>query len=305
MRLRDALEYGGYRILAAAVRTLPLGWIKRFAAWIGRRLYLRGGKQVRSTDENLRIAYPDLEAQARHEIAVQSYVHFSWNVVDFLRSERWTAEQLCEHVSFIGKEHIDAALAHGKGVLLVSLHLGNFELAIQRVGVAGIRPLVIGRPLRNEYLYARIRRARTRFGAHLVDRDSAVKEMLRTLRKNGLVAVLNDQYVRPSRGVFAPFLGARASTHAGVAMLALRTGAKVVTGHALRDGEDHHTVYVFPGPEVPRTGDRKRDIEAATAAYNAALERFIREHPEQWMWGHRRFRHSPDLEPNLYARARG
>ena len=98
-----------------------------------------------------------------------------------------------------------------------------------------------------------------------------------------------------------PFFGVRASTSAGVATLAIRSGAPVVPVYALREAPDRHRIVVIPALETPQTGDRRRDARAATRLYNAVFESIIRRHPEHWMWGHRRFRHSPDLPGDPYA----
>ena len=126
--------------------------------------------------------------------------------------------------------------------------------------------------------------------------------MLRALRKGRAVVALNDQYARRSRGVFVPFFGVRVSTSLGPALMALRTGAPIVPGlRASRIGPDRHRLMIRPALETPDTGDRRKDAELLTARSNAALEEFIREHPEQWMWSHRRFRHSPDLPGDPYG----
>ncbi len=154
--------------------------------------------------------------------------------------------------------------------------------------------------MRNALLYRHVGAQRTRTGGTLISRRKAAPGILRALRKGAAVGVLNDQYSRRTRGVFVPFFGVRCSTSAGIATLALRTGSPVLPAYTLRDGPDHHLLTILPPLETPQTGDRKRDIEVATAHYNEALEAIIRKHPEQWMWGHRRFRHSPDLPGNPY-----
>jgi KDO2-lipid IV(A) lauroyltransferase len=124
--------------------------------------------------------------------------------------------------------------------------------------------------------------------------------MLRALRKNRVVVALNDQYKRRSKGTFVPFFGVRASTSPGPALIALRAGAPILPAACVRIGPDRHRLVIRPPLEVPDTGDRRKDVDLYTARGNAALEAFIREHPEQWMWSHRRFRHSPDLPGDPY-----
>ena len=118
--------------------------------------------------------------------------------------------------------------------------------------------------------------------------------------KNRAVAVLNDQYAHRTGGIFVPFFGVRASTSPGVAMLALRSGAAVLPCYAVRDGPDHHTVHFAPGLDFEQSERRERDVAAATAVCNAALEQIIRRYPEQYLWGNRRFRKSPDLPRDPY-----
>ena len=152
----------------------------------------------------------------------------------------------------------------------------------------------------NRLLYEKVVRQRSRTGTPVIDRRHAARPILRALREGSTVLILNDQYSRRSRGVFVPLFGIRCSTSAGAATLALRSRAPVVPMHIFRDAPDHHRVCIDRPLELPNTGDRTADIVETTARMNRALERYIRAHPEQYMWGHRRFRHSPDLPNNPY-----
>ncbi len=295
MRLRYHIEDGLYRAAAALIRWLPLRFGKAVAGFFGGVAFLSGGKRSRAARENLQIAFPELSPRARTTLALRSFRHFAWNLVDFARSEVWTASEMTRHISVEGTENLESALTEGRGALILTLHLGNFELGAQAIAIAGFKPLVIGQPFANPLTYRHLVSSLTRFGAELIDRKRAAPRMLRKLRQNEVVVVMNDQYVRPAYGIFVPFFGVRASTSAGLATLAARTGAPVCPAYTVRHADGNHTLRVLPALEFRKTGDRKRDIEGATADYNAVLEEIIREYPEQWMWGHRRFRHSPDL----------
>lgn len=299
--MRDWLEYFGYRLGAAVLPRVPLEVTHALARTVALAAFALGGRRRQRTLENLRVAFPELDEGERLEIGRESYVHFALNVLDFLRAEHWTAEEARRHIRIEGKENWEHAVAEGRGAFILTLHLGNFELAAMGLALYGIPTLVLGRRMRNHRLYSRLRHSRTRFGGSLTDRDNAAGVMLRELRKNGTVGILNDQYIRRSRGVFVPFFGVRASTSPGVARLALRTGARVLPCYAERDGVDHHTFHILPALEFEPSGDRETDVAGLTATCNAALESFVRRHPEQWMWGHRRFRHSPDLAREPYG----
>ena len=189
----------------------------------------------------------------------------------------------------------------GKGAVAVTLHLGSFELMPRIIPTYGIPTTVIGRPIANRLLRAELQRQRTSTGAELLMHRDVLPKMLRAVKKGRAVAVLNDQYARRSRGTFVPFFGVRASTSLGPAVLALRSGAPVVPVYTVREGPDHHRVVIRPPLETPDTGDRRKDAELLTARCNEVFGEIIRAHPQQWMWSHRRFRHSPDLASDPYG----
>jgi KDO2-lipid IV(A) lauroyltransferase len=299
---RDRVEYAGYRLGGAFVRRLPLETAQRLATRVAERLFERGGTRARWTLANLHIALPDLSEERRREIGRASYASFALNVVDWLRAEAWSEADLRERIESHGLENLHAALSGGRGALALTLHLGNFEIAASAPPLYGVESSVVARTLRNPLLYRRIVEARGRTGTRVIDRKGAARGMLRALRKGHLVGVLNDQFARRSRGgILAPFFGVRAMTSAGLATIAVRTGAPVIPAYVVRAGPDRFRVQYEAPLEIPRSGDRRRDIEEATALFNAALEAIIRRYPEQWMWGHRRFRRSPDLDHDPYA----
>jgi Kdo2-lipid IVA lauroyltransferase/acyltransferase len=302
MAVRDHVELALYHTADALIARVPLETTQRIVAAGARKVFDAQGKNARWALANLRIAYPAWTDAERRALGRESYVNFGLNAIDYLRSAHWSDEEVLAHCPLEGLEHVEEALKKGKGALLLTLHIGAWEVGVQAIalGLAAHRPSVVGRPMRNKRLYDRITGTRTRGGAELIDRRRAAQQILRALRGGRPVGLLLDQYSRRSRGVFVPFFGVRCSTSAGMATLAVRTGAPVVPCYVLRAGPDRHRGIFLPELEIEYTGDRKRDIEIATACYNVALEKIVRANPEQWMWGHRRFRHSPDLDGDLY-----
>jgi KDO2-lipid IV(A) lauroyltransferase len=298
---REIAEWSAYRAARGLVGAVPLAQAQRLGAAAARALFDRGGKRVRYVLANLRIAYPELSEAQRHSLGRESYVHFAWNLIDVARSARWIAADLLARVEVEGREHLDAALAPGRGAIAVMAHLGSFEVAMRVAPALGFPITVIGRPLGNRLLRRDMRAQRTSTGADLILHRNVAPQMLRALKQGRVVVALNDQYTRRSRGVFVPFFGVRASTSPGPAVIALRAGVRIVPAACVRTGPDRHRVLVRPPLELPETGDRAKDAELLTARANEALEAFIRAYPEQWMWSHRRFRHSPDLVEDPYA----
>ncbi len=297
---RELAEYAAFRSGMAALRVLPLAQAQKLGAAAARKLFDLGGKRVAYVIANLRVAFPELSEPERREIGRESFVHFAWNLIDVARSASWGPEQLIARVEVEGREHVDAARAKGHGVIGLTLHLGSFEMSMRLAPAIGLPVTVIGRPLTNRLLRRAMLAQRTSTGAELLLHRNVAPQMLRALHKGRVVTVLNDQYTRRSKGVFVPFFGVRVSTSPGPALIALRAGAPIIPGAFVRIGPDRHRMVFRPALEVPDTGDRRRDAELLTASGNAALEVFIRENPEQWMWSHRRFRHSPDLPTDPY-----
>ncbi len=300
MNPRFPLEWAAYRVGAATLRAIPAPVAQRLAERIAGRLFDRGGTRARWTLTNLRLAFPDRSEEELRRIGRASYVHFAWNLLDFARSELWTEDEIRAHIRFEGIDHVHDALKRGRGALGLTPHLGNFEFAILGGPLYGMPTAAIARPMRNALLYRRVIAQRTRTGAVVIARRDAVRPILRALRDGRMVGFANDQYSRRSKGVLAPFFGYRCWTAAGIATIALRTGAPVLPGYVIREGPERHVVRFEPPLELPRSGDLRRDIAEGTAVMNAALERIIRAYPEQYMWGHRRFRRSPDLPGNPY-----
>lgn len=300
MRARWLLEGAGLALGSALAARLPLASAQAALAAGARRVFAGGSQRQRWTLTNLRIAFPDAPEESLRAIGVESYVHAAWNAYDLLRAERWGAAELLARFEFRGLEHVEQALALGRGAFLLTPHLGNFDLAGRALCARGFALSAVTRMPRNPYLLRRLVAQRERLGIELIDHRRALTAIMRALRQRRLVGILLDQYSRRTQGVFVPLFGKRASTSAGLALLALRSGAPIVPGYVVRDAPDHHTATLEAPIDVPATGDREADVAELTARCNRAMEAAIRKHPEQWMWAHRRFRHSPDLPADLY-----
>jgi KDO2-lipid IV(A) lauroyltransferase len=300
-RPREIAEYAAFRSAIVALRALPLERAQKLAAAAARRIYALGGKRVVYVRANLRIAFPELTDAERDAIGRESFVQLGWQLLDVARAAHWGPKELIERVEVEGREHLDRALALGKGVVGLTAHLGSFEFSMRIAPALGYPITVIGRPLTNRLLRRDMHAQRTSTGAELLLHRNVAPQMLRALHKGRVVVALNDQYKRRSQGVFVPFFGARVSTSPGPALIALRAEAPIVPAACVRVGPDRHRLVIRAPLETPNTGDRRQDIELLTARGNEAIEAFIREHPAQWMWSHRRFRHSPDLAVDPYG----
>lgn len=294
MRLRGGAAVTG---TAALLRALP----RRLALGCGRALGRLWGdldrRHVALAVEHLARALPHWDEGRRWRTARGVYAHFGQVTADLL----WLAgrgTRLMAASTFEGEEHVRAAAERGRGTLLVTAHVGNWEAH----GVAhGLRfgPIaVVARPLDDPALDARLNAFRGEGGNQVVPKRHALGEVLRRLRAGGVVALLVDQNMPPGDGVFAEFFGRPAATTTVAAALALKTGCALVPCRSRLEPDGRYLFTYEPALEVPASGDRSADLHRVTQALTARIEDWVRQTPEQWLWIHRRWRTQPAEAPS-------
>jgi KDO2-lipid IV(A) lauroyltransferase len=191
-----------------------------------------------------------------------------------------------------GLSHYTNALKKNKGVLILTAHVGNFELMTVFSGMTGCPIHIIYRPLDFRPLDEFFVNLRTQFGGEVIPKNRSMRRILTGLSKGEAFAFLMDQNVDWYDGVFVEFFGRRACTNKGLALLALKTEAPVVPLFLVREGSGFR---VEVGPEAPlvKTGDKRKDLEANTQQYNSIIEGIVRRYPDQWFWVHQRWKTRP------------
>ena len=269
------------------------------AAWLGRRFgdlafYGLPGRR-RITVANIRQAFPELGAAECRRLARRSWQHLGLTFVELCALLAQPLDDFLARVSVEGSEHVHAAMAEHGRALMLTAHVGNWELlaAARRLSPYGLS--VIVRPLDAPGLDALANRLRRKADVQLIDKRRALRPVLSALAGGGMVAILLDQNASRREGVFVPFFGRLASTSRAVAVLALRTGAPVVPIFARREAGGRHRVIIHPPLPIP-ANDGEDAVVELTARCTAAIERTIREAPEQWLWLHARWRTRPPDE---------
>lgn len=297
------LEYGAVRALEPAARLLPAGAIEPLGRAVGTLSYLVLRRRAHWGRVNIRIAFPQLDRRQVRRIVRSSFGHVVIGVLDLVRASRWSADTLRERVELRGLKHAESEIERGKGLILVSAHIGNFELMIRRLALEGHPMLAVGRPLKNPLLYEHIERLRTGVGdVRVIDsRKNAGFRIYRALRQGRVVGMLTDQRVKRRDGAFVPLFGLRCATSITAPAFAIERDAGVVFATITRRGPDRHVIEISAPLAFERSGDMEADAIAGALRLNQQLETRIREHPEQWLCATRRFRNSPDLTIDPYA----
>lgn len=301
-KAQTILEYAAARALIDGLALLPRRAAVAVGCRVGRLAYAFGGRLRQTGVRNLELAFPDKDAAERERILRGSFVSLGRLLAEFSQFNRATPESLRELVEYDGIEHLQAARARGKGVIILTMHLGAWEV-LSFAHSALHEPLsFLVRPIDNARVEEMVEQRRGRFGNRPINKKVAARSALRVLREGGTLGILADLNTQRHEGIFVPFFGHLACTTAGVATLALRTDAAVIPVSAPWDEKRQRFVFRGESPLEPiRTGDEKLDVEVNTAQYARAIERHIRAHPEQWLWVHKRWRTRPEGEPSFYS----
>ena len=298
---RHAAELAAFRAAAAALAALPRPAARAAARAMARAVLAALPRRRRILRRNLAAAYPDATAAELDALARRSVASLGAAFADFLEVTGLSAEQIRERIAVEGEGNLRAARSLGRGVFLLSAHLGGWELGAIRAGMLGepISPVV--RPLDNPLLESELARRRTRFGNRPVAKRDAARDVLRALRRKETVAILIDQNVLPREAVFVPFFGRLAATTAALARLQLASGAPVVPVFTWPQGGGRYRL-VFETPiladDLRADAEASRDdaVRRATARYMEVTEAAIRKNPEAWLWMHDRWRTRPESE---------
>ena len=301
VKLQSSLEYAIARAILSGLGALPRRIAIVIGLTIGRVGYLLPGNLRRTGQRNLEIAFPYSTDRERRRLLRGCFDNLGRLLAEFSQFPRLTRERLRAMVEYEGVERYWEANARGQGIILLTCHLGAWEL-LSFAHSALQQPLsFLVRPLDNPRVEEMIERIRTRFGNEPINKKSAARQALRLLRDGGTLGILADLNTQPREGVFVPFFGRLACTTTGAAILALRTNAVVFPVCGIWDKErERYILRCEPMVELVRTGDEARDIEINTARFTAAIEGMVRAYPDQWLWIHKRWKSRPPGEADLY-----
>ena len=268
---------------------------RRWGTFLGKiagRLLFRRREVIRS---NLRRAFPSLTTEEEQQLITDHLSHLGESLIELFAFARLPPEALRELIVIEGEEHLREALEQGRGALICSAHLGNWELLLRAGLLSEVPVTVLSKRLRISIAQLAWERLRRSTPMRLDENTfRSARTLRRRLKAGQIVADVIDQHAPSPRAMRLPFFGHSASTSATLARLSLQSGAPLLTAFITREGARHH-LQIGPILSLPEVGLSPEDSSRAlTLQLLQRLERQIRTHPAQWLWLHRRWKPVPN-----------
>lgn len=288
------------------LRRYYLYYIGRAAALIFTLIPLKAGLSIASalgalvfnilpryrnlTIDNLRAAFGSEKSEAElRDIAKRVFQNLGKNAVELVNLPRLSKEDVRKYVRIANRERLDAAYAKGKGIIVLTAHLGSWEMMAAALRDYDCPGVTIGRRIYFKKYDEYLNYIRKSHDVEVIYRDDSPRKMLKTLKQNWIVGIVADQDVDSVDGVFVNFFGRQAYTPAGPVGLARASGAVLLPVFIIRE-KCGHTLFIDEPIELRDTGDKEADLIYNTQKWSNVVESYIRKYPEQWVWMHRRWK---------------
>jgi KDO2-lipid IV(A) lauroyltransferase len=260
-----------------------------FRLWKQRRLIALHNVTRTMEEGTIRLTEPP------EELARRSFENMGRSIVEMFRLYHGRDKELLASVRMEGAEHFEAARAKGKGLIFITGHFGNWELLGPATRLRfGIRISAVARAQNNPHLDWLVERMRGRRDKAIIYKEGAVKGILRELKAGAAVGILIDQATLANEGVMVPFLGRAALTTRLPALVARKTGTPIVPIFIHREPDGGHVMVISPEVRLSTLEDKDQAVLEDTRTLTAHVEQAIEAYPDQWLWGHRRWKRAAE-----------
>jgi Kdo2-lipid IVA lauroyltransferase/acyltransferase len=299
--MRRSLEFAVVYTLVKFLGLLPRRLARFLGAVVGGLAFLLVPRLRRVGLRNLELALPDKSQAERARILRTLYRNLGWHLAEFCQMPRYNRDNTRSFLRYEGLERYIEARDRQQGVLILTGHLGAWELSSFYHSLMGYPMSMVIRRLDNPKVDRLVNTIRCLHGNRVVHKDDFARGLLTAMRNGETVGILMDTNMTPPQGVFVDFFGRMACTASGMARVALKTGAAVLPGFLLWEEAERKYVLHFGEPlELTRTGDDEADVVENTALFTRTIEAYIRRYPEQWLWVHRRWKTRPEGDAPVY-----
>lgn len=281
-----------YFTLSIPFIILPLSWTKKVGEILGLLVFFLWSSRRKIALENIRksISFQAIITSRPPETIIQNiFKNMGRSLAELIKTYYGFDKKIFEYVEIEGIENFHQAQSKGKGILFLTGHCGNWELLSLTASVKLFPITIIARPINNPYVNKYVERMRQRYGNKVIYKKDAIRPIIKTLKNNGVVGILMDQAVLSDEGYITDFLGRWAWTTKTPAIIARKTGAAAlpVFIHRTKRG---HRIRIYPEIVLSPTQDLESATIEDTKRFSSFIEEYIREHPDEWLWIHRRWK---------------
>ncbi len=286
------MKFLKYPLLAIAylIHILPFIFHQAIAWFIGIMWFdvLRIRRQV--AIRNVKRVFPEISDKKATKMARKSLYHMGLTITEFFSMPFLWEKQFRKMYEVEGEEKFQKAIDQGKGVFVLSVHLGNGDMGVAALASWGYRIHIISKIFESAWLNRLWFSSREAKGVHFIPPRKSSYEILKALKKKESVVFVLDQYTGPPNGILTEFFGIETGTAVGLALFAQRSGAPVVPMYTYRTGPKKHKICVLDPIEFEEKSSKDETLRHMTEKYNRVVEKAILDTPEQWMWVHRRWK---------------
>ena len=298
-KFKHHLIYYAARILLFILGLLPTPLVSNLGRWFGALVFSLAGRERGKTFATIRTAFPkNFNDDEVESLARAVWIRLGQNIFETVQWLRWPGEKIAAKVvRSRGWDYAERALARNKGVLVVTAHLGNWELLggylATRHPISAVAQNLYDP--RFDKIVTDFREKNLKVA--MIKRGMALRGILDALKRNRLVMALCD-HDTGNDGVFVPFFGKLAWTQSGIARIAQKTGAAILPAFVVRGADGQFEFHMEREIVLLQTGDKEKDVVETVRRYTEAIESYVKAYPDQWMWMHERWKTRPENEKN-------
>ncbi|MCB1042388.1 MAG: lysophospholipid acyltransferase family protein [Acidobacteria bacterium] len=305
MTLVHRIQLGAILLFEGLVRMLPHSWVRAMGSSLGWFAYALSRKHRRIARINLDLVFGEqLTPRQKTQIIQRTYRHFAHALLETLTLYRLNSNNFERTAKSHNQGVFEQALAKGHGAILCTAHYGNWEIMNAVLGLQKVPMSVMARPIDNPLVHVHLERIRGATGNRIIYKHKSVRKILAALAENRVVGIVNDQNVHDRNRIMIPFFGHMAATTPTPAAIAYKTGAPIITGYSVPNGDGTYELRYHPELiEANPNADKLEEIDRISRLLNERLEAQIRDVPHPWFWVHKRFKTGETGPSGIYDRA--
>ena len=290
--------------LAAYIAGISAPKIRRVGKFLGTLAFYLDAPHRRIVRRNLTFIYSDWPPKKIRRLSKRVFQNLGITITGILQMTCLSKEEILDKARIHGINNMIDALKGGRGVILISAHLGIWEMVPLLVPLQLDTPLnAVARKLPFDFINNLIVNLRTRFGCQVIDKEEALPQMQKALRRGEILGIMIDQGARSRESVGITFFGRKVRATSSASLLALRCKSPVVPAFCVRDADGELDLFIDPPLKLVRTRDLRADLKTNTQIMTDVVQRAVSKYPEQWFWVHKRWKkYYPQLYPEYMAK---